>query len=94
MRRKIVSCGFVLPCDRDVSTASTLEPVVRDERVEVARGVREQADLQPALAQRLEHRQRVVVQLEVVRVRPRALHLDRRGVGVAAAAHPLDDPLR
>ena len=46
--RKIVSCGFVLPCTCDVSTASADEPVVGDELVEVARRVREQADLEAA----------------------------------------------
>ena len=47
----------------------------------------------PAAAQRVERRERVVVELEVVRVLPGALHLDGRRVRVAAPAHPLDDPL-
>ena len=67
--------------------------MVRDEVVEVARGVREQADLETAIAQRVEHRQRVVVELEVHRLRPAPLHLDGGGVGVAGAAHADDDPL-
>ena len=46
MRRKIASCGFVFPCARDVRTASTVEPVVADELVEIAGAVREQPELQ------------------------------------------------
>ena len=71
------------------------QAVMRDERVEVARGVREQADLQPARAQRLERRQRVVVQLEVVRVAPSAPSISTAAPYVSPlAAHPFDDPLR
>ena len=69
------------------------EAVVLDEHVEVARGVREQAELQPAGAQRLERRQHVVEELEVVGVLPGARHLGGAGVRVADPAHALDDPL-
>ena len=41
----------------------------------------------------VEHGQRVVVELEVRRVRPASLHLDRGRVRVPRAAHADDDPL-
>src|SRR3954454_23232161 len=70
------------------------DAVMRDEDVEVAAGVGEEAELQLAIAQIVEHRQRVLEELEVVGALPRAGHLERAGVRVAGAAHPLDDPLR
>ena len=54
-----------------------IETVVRDELVEVSRRVREQPDLKPVGAHRRERRHRILVQLEVMRMRPPALHLDR-----------------
>ena len=64
-----------------------------DELVEVPRGVREEADQDPPLAQEVQHRQRVVVELEVLRAHPAPLHLGRGPTRVALAAHPDDDPL-
>ena len=93
MRRKIVSWGFVLPCETRREDRVDPQRVVRDERVEIARAVRQETDLQAAPAQLLEHRQRIVVELEVMCVAPRSLHLAGGGVGVADPAHPLDDPL-
>ena len=93
MRRKIVSCGFVLPCAREVSTASTVRPWCATNSSRSRAVFESRPSFSPAAAQRVEHGQRVVVQLEVVRVRPRTLHLDGRAVRVARPAHPLDDPL-
>ena len=70
-----------------------LDAVVRDELVEIAAGVRQQRELEAVVAQLVEHRQRVVEQLEVLGTLPRARHLDGARVRVAGAAHPLDDPL-
>src|SRR5262249_16292562 len=54
----------------------------------------EQADQEAAVVKEVEHGRRVVVELEVHRLRPAALHLDGGGVRVALAAHAADDPLR
>ena len=70
------------------------EAVVLDEQIEVARRVREQADLQAAAAERVERRRDVVEEVEVLGVLPGARHLGRARVRVADPAHPLDDPLR
>ena len=53
-----------------------LDAVVLDELVEIAAGVRQQRELEAVVAQLVEHRQRVVEQLEVLRPLPRAGHLD------------------
>ena len=63
------------------------------ERRQVAGGVREQPQLQALRAQRLENRQGVVVQLEMLRLAPGGGHLDGGAARVSAAAHPLHDPL-
>jgi hypothetical protein len=65
-----------------------LDAVVRHEHVEVAARVREQAELEAARPQLVEHRQRVLVQLEVLGALPGARHLDRAGVRVAAPPMP------
>ena len=69
------------------------QPVVNDELLQVPRRVREQPDLQPMFPHRRQRRQRIVVQLEMNRMRPAPLHLHRCRIGVAPAAHPQDDPL-
>jgi hypothetical protein len=72
-----------------------VEPVVGDERLQVAAGVRDEAELEPPGPQVGERRQDVLEDLEVVRVLPGARHLDGalvRPVGVAA--HAADDLLR
>ena len=92
--RKIAGCGFVRPKAPEPSAASTSQPVVRDELVEVAARVRDEPELEPARAQLGEHRQRVLVELEVLGVLPGPRHLDRALVGrVGVAAHAADDPL-
>ena len=69
-----------------------VEREVLAERVEAAMRIRDQADGQPALLQRLEHRRHVVVHLEVVVHRPLLVDLARHVDDVgAAAAHLLDD---
>ena len=88
---KIDACGFVRPwlsrADGDVD----VEVVVAGELDEVALTVRDQPELEPAAAQVGEHRQGVVVEVEVVVHLPAAHHVDRacpRGAGVPAhAAH-------
>src|SRR6266545_4002150 len=70
-----------------------LDAVVRHERIEVAARIREQGELQTVTSQLVEHGQRIVEQLEVLRTLPGACHLDCAPIGVADAPHPLDDPL-
>ena len=50
--------------------------------------------LQTRGAQGAEHGQRILVELEVMRMCPRALHLDGCGIRVARPTHALDDPFR
>ena len=64
-----------------------------DELTEVAGRVREQPDLEPERRELFERWPGIVVELEMRRVRPAALHLDSGRIGVADTAHPLDDPL-
>ena len=69
--------------------------MVRDELVEIATRVRDEAELEPVPTQLLQHRQRVLVELEVLRMLPGLRHRDSALVGrVRTAAHPADDPLR
>src|SRR5215211_1785197 len=68
--------------------------MVCDEHIEVARGVGEQPELETVGAQELEDGNRVVEQLEVLRVLPRPHHFGGTGVGVSVPAHSFDDPLR
>ena len=71
-----------------------LQAVVRHERVEVAARVRDEPELDALRAQLLQHRRRVLEQLEVLGVLPGPRHLDRALVGaVGVAAHAADDPL-
>ena len=58
-----------------------LEPMVRDEPLEVAPRVRHEPELQPLRPQLVEHRERVLVQLEVLGVLPGLRHLDRAVAG-------------
>ena len=44
--RKIDSCGLIQPCRRELSAQSTSRPMVRHEVVDLAVGVRDQAELQ------------------------------------------------
>ncbi len=72
-----------------------VQAVVADELAEVARAVRDEADLEPVPAQLFEHRLDVLVDVEVVGVLPRMLDLlgdrpRRRRV----SAHADDDSLR
>jgi hypothetical protein len=68
---------------------------MRHERAEVAARVRHQPDLQVVPAQLFQHRQRVLEELEVVRVLPPAGHLDGAFVGpLGVAPHSPDDPFR
>ena len=61
---------------------------------EVALPVRDQPDLEPVGAQRGQHGQRVVVEVEVVVHLPAPHHVDRARAGAArVAAHPPDDVL-
>src|SRR5437764_878275 len=83
-----------LPVDPRREDRVDVDAVVRDEDVEVATGVRQQAELQSARAQIVEHRQRVLEELEVVGALPGARHLHRARIRVAGAAQALDDPLR
>ena len=74
--------------------AVDLEQVMRDEVRDLAAAVGNEAQLQPVATQLLEHRQGVVVEVEVLGELPELRHLDcqvprRRGV----AAHAPDDQL-
>src|SRR5919198_1592216 len=72
-----------------------VEPVVDDERIEVASAVRDEPDLQADAPQLVEHGKRVLVEVEVAVLLPRALDRDRAVVGqLARAAHAADDALR
>jgi hypothetical protein len=73
-----------------------VEVEVPDERVEVAAGVRDETDPETVPAKRLEHGDRVLVQLEVLGAEPavRDRFRDRpHARAVAVAAHPADDVL-
>ena len=65
-----------------------LEPVVRDEGVQVAAGIRDEPELQALAAQLAEHGQRVLVELEVLGVLPRPRHLDGALVGASRRRRP------
>ena len=82
-----------LPVDARGEDRVDLDAVVRDEDVEVAAGVRQQAELEVPGAEVVEHRQRVLEELEVVGALPGACHLEGARIRVAGAAHALDDPL-
>jgi hypothetical protein len=66
-----------------------------DEGVEVAGAVRDEAQLEPAAPQLLEHRQDVLVQVEVLRALPGLLDLEGAFTRpLRVPAHPDHDPLR
>src|SRR2546423_15088019 len=72
-----------------------LERVMLRECTHVSCGVRDESDLQPCSAQLLEHRDRILVQLEVLVALPSAGELEGDVVGYRlGAALPDDDPLR
>src|SRR5207248_719477 len=71
-----------------------VEPVVEHEVVEVADAVRDEREGEAEPAELLEDRQRVLVEVEVVVLLPRALDRDGALAGaLAVAAHAADDPL-
>ena len=81
---------MTLRADRDVD----VELVMARERLEVALPVRDQPDPEPVGPERLEHGDRVVVEVEVGVDLPAADDLDGAGArAVGSAAHATDDVL-
>ena len=89
-----LSCGFVFPCAREVRTASTTSPWCSTNSIEVARGVREQPELQPAArsASSVGRTSSYSSKWWACSHAPSISAAQR--VGVADPAHALDDPLR
>ena len=86
---------LVHPWARDAIAQSTSSRVVGDEVRDLAAPVRDQAELQARARAAAEHRQDVVVEVEVLRALPGQGHLDREVAGrVGVAAHAANDPLR
>ena len=74
--------------------ASTSSPWCADELLEVALPVRDEPDLQPVPAELVEHRQRVLVEREVLVPLPLAHHVGRaRPRASASPPMPTDDLL-
>ena len=91
---KIDSCGFVFPCWNELRPASIVERVMpansRTSRAEFET----RPILSPALPQLLEHRDHVLVELEVLVLLPAARQLDGDSCDAGCEPPmPSDDPL-
>ena len=78
IRRKIASCGLVLPCTRDVSTASTSRAWCSTNRPRSRAVFESSPSLSPRPRSSSSDRDRVVEELEVVRRAPRPASSPRR----------------
>src|SRR5581483_7509683 len=84
-----------LPVMERADAGLHLERMMLCELAHVARGVRDEPDLQPGAAELVQHRQHVLVELEVLVALPAARQLDGDVVRArVVAAHAPHDPLR
>src|SRR5919197_1580417 len=86
--------GLDLAMDTRRDPRVDVQPVVADEGVEIAAGVGDEAQLEVRLPERLEGRENVLVELEVLRLEPTVRDGDGHlPAALALAAHPADDVL-